>query len=480
MSSSTTHRLVRVSLAPEALTGQAFPGPLGSPVVTLPPILRSCLTVCLMCSSVLLLAGPSVAMAQTSVPAVEPNEEWWAPFPFPTSGKVTARFDTINDHELFVFQVGGLVQSDIRWEWTAADPNCDMKLHLMGPDAGDWHDRSPSDRLASSDLGESGQILYTLQPGRYHLGMYRDSDCVGADFYITFAPASALVPVADAVTPIVPIGEPNDTRETATGPLTTGVGYRGALETRNDTDWLYMYVQTPGNLVWRGEGSGCGSRGIRMNLYQDGSTDEIARYDMESEYVPGRGVAVNPGKYLIEVASCSLAASRYTIRLDPGGLLGPNAPFIPPPDADGDGVPDASDQCPNQAGPAPAGCPDADGDGVFDAADRCPTRPGPGRPNGCPPRVAYISSISLKRVGRRKFRGKLSTAGSACRSNRRIVLRRVGRGTKKYGSARTNSSGRFTIRARRGTRGRVYAVVSERSTAGSLCRVGKSRSVRAR
>jgi hypothetical protein len=47
----------------------------------------------------------------------------------------------------------------------------------------------------------------------------------------------------------------------------------------------------------------------------------------------------------------------------------------PPPDADGDGVTDAQDACPNTPMGTTvnnAGCPDADGDGVQDATDNCP------------------------------------------------------------------------------------------------------------
>jgi outer membrane protein OmpA-like peptidoglycan-associated protein len=57
------------------------------------------------------------------------------------------------------------------------------------------------------------------------------------------------------------------------------------------------------------------------------------------------------------------------------------------PDADRDGVPDAEDLCPKQAGTA-RGCPDADNDGVPDAEDLCPgqkpgTQPDP-KKHGCP------------------------------------------------------------------------------------------------
>lgn len=55
-----------------------------------------------------------------------------------------------------------------------------------------------------------------------------------------------------------------------------------------------------------------------------------------------------------------------------------------PGDADGDGVPDASDKCPTVAGSENAqGCPDADNDGIVDSADACPTVPG-GPIDGCP------------------------------------------------------------------------------------------------
>ena len=63
-----------------------------------------------------------------------------------------------------------------------------------------------------------------------------------------------------------------------------------------------------------------------------------------------------------------------------------------PPDTDGDGVPDAADNCPSEAGPASnGGCPlasdpppDSDGDGVPDASDNCPTQAGPVSNGGCP------------------------------------------------------------------------------------------------
>jgi outer membrane protein OmpA-like peptidoglycan-associated protein len=58
---------------------------------------------------------------------------------------------------------------------------------------------------------------------------------------------------------------------------------------------------------------------------------------------------------------------------------------LAPPDRDKDGVPDPSDECPDQAGPAATrGCPDSDHDGIADKADQCPREAGPKRTHGCP------------------------------------------------------------------------------------------------
>ncbi|WP_310397684.1 OmpA family protein, partial [Hymenobacter sp.] len=64
--------------------------------------------------------------------------------------------------------------------------------------------------------------------------------------------------------------------------------------------------------------------------------------------------------------------------------------FGKPKDADGDGVPDRKDKCPNTpAGVAvdPTGCPlDGDADGVPDYQDKCPTEKGLTTLEGCPDR----------------------------------------------------------------------------------------------
>jgi outer membrane protein OmpA-like peptidoglycan-associated protein len=55
------------------------------------------------------------------------------------------------------------------------------------------------------------------------------------------------------------------------------------------------------------------------------------------------------------------------------------------PDADGDGIADKDDACPNTKGTKEhKGCPDTDGDRVIDKNDACPTVAGPAANKGCP------------------------------------------------------------------------------------------------
>ncbi|NJW54697.1 OmpA family protein, partial [Salinimicrobium oceani] len=68
------------------------------------------------------------------------------------------------------------------------------------------------------------------------------------------------------------------------------------------------------------------------------------------------------------------------------------------PDADGDGIRDSEDECPNEAGPKENnGCPwnDMDSDGVLDKDDECPEVAGPASNNGCPePTVEVIEELN--------------------------------------------------------------------------------------
>jgi hypothetical protein len=88
-----------------------------------------------------------------------------------------------------------------------------------------------------------------------------------------------------------------------------------------------------------------------------------------------------------------------------------------------------------------------------------------------PPTLVPTSS-SLRRRGTR-YSGKLVT-GAGCRFNRDVVLRRVGRGLKSFGRARTRPDGSFTIRRSSRAGGRVYVAVAGVTKAQVICKSGKS------
>ena len=59
-----------------------------------------------------------------------------------------------------------------------------------------------------------------------------------------------------------------------------------------------------------------------------------------------------------------------------------------PDDGDRDGIRDAEDRCPSEFAPnTPRGCRDFDDDGLDSAADDCPGEPGPASTRGCPPQA---------------------------------------------------------------------------------------------
>ena len=91
---------------------------------------------------------------------------------------------------------------------------------------------------------------------------------------------------------------------------------------------------------------------------------------------------------VLEAPGTAGATSRRRAWCRPGYELAPG--YSEPIDSDGDGIVDADDDCPTEAGPASNnGCPlvsppDRDGDGVVDSTDACPDDPGPADNNGCP------------------------------------------------------------------------------------------------
>jgi hypothetical protein len=92
----------------------------------------------------------------------------------------------------------------------------------------------------------------------------------------------------------------------------------------------------------------------------------------------------------------------------------------PPGDQDGDGVPDATDNCPTAPGPASNnGCPaigaDRDKDGIPDSQDQCPDTYGVASNNGCPPVVTPAPSIKPSHCKKAKRKKHHAAASKRCK-----------------------------------------------------------------
>lgn len=95
-------------------------------------------------------------------------------------------------------------------------------------------------------------------------------------------------------------------------------------------------------------------------------------------------------------AATAPAVARASPSVDPCAAGRTHTPAqCPTLDDDGDGIANAADRCPVEAGLAAlAGCPvtDGDGDGIADAQDRCPSEPGAADAQGCPPPRAELGA----------------------------------------------------------------------------------------
>lgn len=113
--------------------------------------------------------------------------------------------------------------------------------------------------------------------------------------------------------------EPNDTRDSAYGPLAGGTPYTGTIETDNDVDWFVFYVKTYSQMDFSA---------TMVKSCSSGSDVLIELYDKDGEYVryfySGNLnetnhllLTMNPGRYYLQVRYPSCTGDRYRFQIDP-------------------------------------------------------------------------------------------------------------------------------------------------------------------
>lgn len=120
--------------------------------------------------------------------------------------------------------------------------------------------------------------------------------------------------------------EPNDSRETAYGPLAGGTTYTATLETENDSDWYLFYVKTYSQMEISGAmlpGAHC-TGSIRYTEVLDADGDELTSFSIGAPNEIGRlNVTLNPGRYYLKLKSrwSECNGDRYNFRIDPAASI---------------------------------------------------------------------------------------------------------------------------------------------------------------
>lgn len=113
--------------------------------------------------------------------------------------------------------------------------------------------------------------------------------------------------------------EPNDSRETAYGPLAGGTWYTASFETDNDVDWYVFYIKTYSQMEFSAglvsTCSNCVNEPLLMLYDKDGKfIDDF--YSGELNEVRHLYLTLTPGRYYFEVNYAD-TGDRYKFRIDP-------------------------------------------------------------------------------------------------------------------------------------------------------------------
>lgn len=124
--------------------------------------------------------------------------------------------------------------------------------------------------------------------------------------------------------------EPNDTRDTAYGPLSGGVDYSATFETANDVDWYVFYVKTYSQMDFSASmlKQSCNDAnrdvyaapalldkdGRRLDSFAAGSVNKTNHLLL----------TLNPGRYYLEVQNDGCPEDRYRFRIDPASAITPS------------------------------------------------------------------------------------------------------------------------------------------------------------
>lgn len=394
---------------------------------------------------------------------------------------VDGTIQTGNDVDRYLIQFNP--QRQIRMTFTAVDGTCSFSLRNTSGSSS-WY--SSWDVSASGSNHQRATTWTTPpEPTTRHLVVSGYAGC-RYQFRVTAAdggPTDAINTLPVPVYEVVEIGEPNESSEQAAGPLVGGVGYRGTIETGNDQDWTKLWLVPGRNLTLELKALNAGD--VTATVYPASGSSSVASVSADGQTVQTTTFTVptETSDYRIKVTGD--VGARWQVRLLPpdvvtGAPIAPPPP--PPPPATATSVSARGYARGRTTGVAGRVFGAAAGDVAIDvlssggyqqlATARVRANGRFSRTvtasRGHTLRVRYvgtaqfapstttlkvesakstrISATARKRGGRARVSGSVSqaTGGSV------TIERRSGRRYKRIGTARVNSSGRFTARVRVG------------------------------
>ncbi len=157
---------------------------------------------------------------------------------------------------------------------------------------------------------------------------------------------------------------------------------------------VHLVLQSAFNVSFNDVGDGEKGAGKYSDFYLQNSIGFVFNFGMKTKDADGDGVADKKDKCPNTSAGAKVDENGCTLDKDKDGVaddidkcpdVSGSKELAGCPDGDGDGIADGADACPAEAGSADTkGCPDKDKDGIADKDDRCPDVAGALSLNGCP------------------------------------------------------------------------------------------------
>jgi hypothetical protein len=343
----------------------------------------------------LAVALPGAALAQD---AYEPNEGiHQAAGGLVPGTNYNASIDSNSDRDWFIVHVSGQGALTVSLLNTSDPDACSASITLRNSDGTALNSTSAFNAATE-------EIVYTT-PGAGHYFVQATAGCPVNRYRLTVSG-----PVVAGPRPASPEPTQNTNRNAATaiGPLSSKL-WGGSIDAFSEQDWFFFYTSRTGTfdiaLTNVDDADRCSISMTLMNSDErtlnsnSASPDTIAHIQYAS---PGAA------KYLLRISG-GCPVNKYQFQITPASIL-TSTPPPPPPDRDRDGVPDASDECPDVSGQGRAdGCP------LTTTAPPTPTTP---------TTPAVSERCTKARTAVTKWTKRLARANKALKSARKALKRR--------------------------------------------------------